>query len=287
LTPTKSKKASLSKSHVINPSVQQVIETNIARSVSKNSITPKTPQSIRSVLASTIVSPPKVDYREIAKYNVAATPEQVFLTPEQIDQVFSSAPPAMVPPNTFKGIYLERKVFAQYVPSVKAANLDAEEILTEYYSLQIDQNICYFEYGVIEEPDAMQCQLHESYDFIESYCLVHKIKQLRTEIGFEEKREKLVYSLNANLIDTIKEKNQEFYFKHEKRICEDADVSFQVLQSQEKANKVKQLISGATNEERELATMRELKSGSRRSALNSSNVANGRVKSTLNGQASA
>lgn len=54
--------------------------------------------------------------------------------------------------------------------------MDPKEIVTEYYSLQIDQNYCYLEYGVIEEPDAMQCQLHESYDFIESYCICHKIK---------------------------------------------------------------------------------------------------------------
>ena len=74
----------------------------------------------------------------------------------------------------------------------------------------------------------MQCQLHESFDFIESYCLVHRVKQLRTEIGFEEKREKLVHSLSGNLVDTIKN-NKKFYFKHAKRICEDAGVSFEVL----------------------------------------------------------
>ena len=198
--------------------------------MSKNSITPKTPQSIRSIIASALITPPKIDYREIAQFNTVPLGDSVFLSTEQIEQVFNSPPPAVVPKSSFKGIYLERKVFSQYVPSLKEAALDKEEIVTEYYSLQIDQNYCYFEYGVIEEPDAMQCQLHESYDFIESYCLTHRVKQLRTEIGFEEKREKLVYSLNGNLIDTIK-LNSELYFKHEKRICEDADVSFKVLQS--------------------------------------------------------
>ena len=83
----------------------------------------------------------------------------------------------MVPSSNFKGVYLERKVFSQYVPSLsKEVTIGLNEIVTEYYSLQIDQNYCYFEYGVIEEPDAMLCELHESYDFIESYCLAHRVK---------------------------------------------------------------------------------------------------------------
>lgn len=279
LTPAKGKKASQSKSHANSVSVKKNLLSQITRSVSKNSITPKTPQSIRSIVASTIVTPPKIDYSEIAQYNTVAVGEKVFLSEFELENVFNSQPPKIIPQSSFKGIYLERKVFSEHVPTLKEAQMDPKEIVTEYYSLQIDQNYCYLEYGVIEEPDAMQCQLHESYDFIESYCICHKIKQLRTEIGFEEKREKLVYSLNGNLIDTIK-KNQDLYFKHEKRICENPDVSFQVLQSQEKANKVKQTIG---TDERELAVMRELKSGSRRGNENSGGLRKGRVKTTLNG----
>jgi hypothetical protein len=126
---------------------------------------------------------------------------------------------------------------------------------------------------VIEEPDVMQCELHESYDFIESYCLTHKIKQLRTEIGFEEKREKLVYSLNQKLIDTIKQ-NKEFYFKHEGRICADPETSFRVLQSQERSLKSKGVFN---QDEREIAVVRDLNSGSRRST----NVSASRIKTSL------
>lgn len=274
-TPGKPKRLSPSKSQ------QEVVVKQFARdysrSMSKNSITPKTPNSIRSLVASALITPPKIDYKELAQYNTVEVSLDAFLTEEELAEVFDSPPPQHVPAQSFRGIYLERKVFAQFVPSLQNTGLPPGEVVTEYYSLQIDQNICYFEYGVIEEPDAMQCQLHESYDFIESYCLTHRIKQLRTEIGFEEKREKLVYSLNQKLIDTIKQ-NQQFYFKHERRICDDPDTSFRVLQSQERSLKSK---AAFNQDDRQFAVMRDLNSGSRRSGLNSTNASKNRVKSSM------
>ena len=280
LTPAKSKKPSISKSQVNTNLDLKVKRREQSKSASKNWITPKTPQSIRSILASTILSPPKVDYIDIAQFNNISVGDNVFLSKQEIDSVFNSKPPLMVPSSNFKGVYLERKVFSQYVPSLsKEVTIGLNEIVTEYYSLQIDQNYCYFEYGVIEEPDAMLCELHESYDFIESYCLAHRVKQLRIEIGFEEKREKLVYSLNLNLIDTIKQ-NGELYFKHSKRICEDPDTSFKVLQSQEKSKKTKETI-GTGQDERELAITRDIQSGNRRSNQINSSGGGNRVKSVF------
>lgn len=80
-----------------------------------------------------------------------------FLTSEELAEVFQAPPPQHVPAQSFRGVYLERKVFAEYVPGLEGSGLPAGEVMTEYYSLQIEQNVCYFEYGVIEEPDAMQC----------------------------------------------------------------------------------------------------------------------------------
>ena len=197
---------------------------------------------IPTIVSSQMLTPPKIDYREIAKFNtVPIQKDQPFLTEDQIRQVFSSKPPKYVPQSSFKGIYLERKVFGKYIAQPAPSQ---EAIFTEYYSLQIDMNYCYFEYGVVEEPECMKYELHENYDFIESYCLVRKLKQLRVDIGFEEKREKLVYSLNTNLIEKVKD-CEEVYRFHKERICEDIETSYQVMQSQEKAGKVKKLFKGA------------------------------------------
>lgn len=211
---------------------------------------PKTPKSkVSSIISSQRHTPINVDYAEIAQYNTIPV-EDYFLTENEINEIFSSKPPNYIPIDSFKGIYMERKVFEIYIKDLKNENsskkTEKKSVYTEYYSLQIKSNIAYFEYGVIEEPSCLRYELHESYDFIESYCLVHKIKQLRTEIGFEEKREKLVYSLNENLINAIKEEGLH-HFLHEKRICEDVETSYQVFKSQEKSNKTKELFK---NEDR-------------------------------------
>lgn len=274
-TPGKLRNLSPSKSQQ-DPVVKQN-PRDLTRSMSKNSITPRTPNSIRSLVASALITPPKIDYKEIAQYNTVPIRSNAFLTETEIADIFDSPPPQHIPASTFRGIYLERKVFVEFVPSIRDTGLPLHEVVTEYYSLQIDQNVCYFEYGVIEEPDAMQCQLHECYEFIESYCLTHKIKQLRTEIGFEEKREKLVYSLNQKLVDTIK-LTPDLYFKHERRMCEDPETSFRVLKSQERSLKSKQVFD---QDDRQIAVVRELNSGSRRSGVQSTNVSSNRLKSTL------
>ena len=102
---------------------------------SLNSISPKTPADIRSLVASTIMISPKVDYNEIAKYNTVELGDQVFLNDSELESVFGSPPPKIVPPNSFKGIYLERKVYSKHVSTLKDVSSDPEEIFTEYYSL--------------------------------------------------------------------------------------------------------------------------------------------------------
>lgn len=105
------------------------------------------------------------------------------------------------------------------------------------------------------------------------------MKQLRTEIGFEEKREKLVYSLSQKLVDTVKQ-NPELYFRHEGRICADPETSLRVLKSQERSRRS---IALANQDDREIALVRDLNSGSRRSALASSKVSESRAKSSFVG----
>lgn len=214
----------------------------------------KTPESKISKKISEIISetrntpPPLPNFEAIAQFNVIRL-ENEFLSEEEIKDILTSKPPQFIPNESFKGIYLERKVYKEYIKnseqieknelSAKKSKKSSEnrKIYTEYYSLQIDSNIAYLEYGVIEEPSCLKYELHETYSFIEAYCIIHKIKQKSVEIGFEEKSEKLVSSLNGNLINAIKQEKI-YYFKHNERILEDIETSFEVFKSQEKANKV-------------------------------------------------
>jgi len=168
-----------------------------------------------SVVSAMILTPPKVDFRAIAKFNTVKASENYFLDTEQIEEVFNKGRPRHIPDSSFKGVYLERKVFGNAIEGMPADKGD--EVFTEYYSLQIDQEYCYFEYGVLEESGFLRRQLHETLDFIEAYCLVNQMKHLKVEIGFEEKSEKMVTCLSTKLVSSMK-KQKSFFFTHDQKI---------------------------------------------------------------------
>ena len=110
---------------------------------------------------------PKSSYQIIAARNTLPVPSYIFLSENQIKQVFSSQPPKDIPSEAFKGVYLERKVLGFLLPGISKE--DADLVFTEYYSLQLSNQHCYLEYGVEEEPDFLQSEMHETVDFRSKY----------------------------------------------------------------------------------------------------------------------
>ena len=165
---------------------------------------------------------PKSSHRAAAIKNSIPVPSKIFLTPKQIKEVFTSNPPKSMKKEGFKGVYLERKVLGSLLPGIPKE--DQDRIFTEYYSLQLSNQHCYFEYGVIEEPDFLQSEMHETEDFKEAFCLVKKLQDERQKIGFTEKSEKLVNCLNSNLVNSMKKKKS-CYTIHQGRISQKSSVN--------------------------------------------------------------
>lgn len=136
--------------------------------------------------------------------NLQPVPQCIFLTPKEQRQIFMRKAPKSLQKIVSEGSYLERKVKGSKIWEMDESK--SEEIFTEYYSLQVHSSYCYFEYGIVEETHFLKYQMHETVEVVEAMSLLNELRKKRILIGFIEKNDKLVKSLNTNLIKNIKKK---------------------------------------------------------------------------------
>ena len=152
-------------------------------------------------------------------------PPVVFLSPEKITEALS------VPLSAEKISQHTLELLTKNTPAkrkgafLRKSSIDVitQEAYEKYYSLQIEENYVYFEFGdqMRATPDYIDFELHEMSDRDAAQVLLQKIEEEKMNGGYQiSQKEQVVSCINDVLIKNIKENFPTKYFYNQK-IVED------------------------------------------------------------------